>query len=159
MSVTTLVLLVTLSAMSALAARLWMLLRRERANGQYLRQKLQAQGRERDQYVASLQALLLENLRNSLRLTAIVSALWTQLKGQHGRVLKLKQKYKDTKSDGARLAVWITEYRLEIDELRALVTRVLARWNSERRRRARESLIQELIAAIMHFVGLPDRPT
>ena len=128
----------------------WLLLwLRERAR----RLAVEKVGRDREREVFDL-GTFVENMRGrEARLLAQIGALWTLLEKLGQTVLELRERYKQEAIELARQTTW-TEHNLwEIAELRALVTRILARWAAEKRARATESLATEILSAVAHHFG------
>lgn len=138
----------------ASAGVVWIWLR-ERARRRAAEQALHELHLQREQEVTDLQTQLEAGHRRESRMIAVIDVLWKELAKRCQKTLELKERYKQETSERARQAVWLEEKTWEISQLEASVTRVLARWAAEKRANARESLIKELIGAIVHLLGGP----
>ena len=136
-------------------AILFGLLCRERAARLDLAQKLGAQRVASDRELLGLRDLLYEVNQRELRLTVIIGRLWQVLIKRHDRMVVMKGRYKRVSRAFAGQGVWRRHYRWKAKELEALVKRLMARWEKERRARARESLMHDLVGAILHVLGVP----
>lgn len=144
----------TLALALALAGVVWIWLR-ERAQRRAAEQALQELQLQRDQEVTDLLTELEAGHQRESRMIAVIGVLWKELTKRCRKTLELKERYKQETSERARQAVWLKEKTWEISQLEALVMRVLARWAAEKRANARESLVKELIGAIVHLFGGP----
>lgn len=130
---------------------IWLL--RERAGRRAAERETKALRLERDQEQAGLRILLQESRQRESRQLALIGVLWKELEGLCHTALELKERYKREKDERARQAVWLEHYPWEISELEGLLSRILARWAADKRAHASESLIKELLGAILHFFG------